>query len=219
MAAILHDPKELTFRQTCGGSILTTTAILSAASCFVNQSRPNPASQYRIRVGSDQPNAGGSVHAVRLITLHPAYDYRTKSADVAVLRVTTLAYSLTVQPVTIAGINYNVSDSDTLFVLGWGQNQSSGLNNTLRYASQNTISQTYCTAVLGYEGVQVTEDMLCTRRTSGEFCQGDYGGPVIHASNSVQVGVASYSYQCGVKRYPSLSAKVAYHAVWIAYCG
>ncbi|XP_073959760.1 trypsin CFT-1-like [Choristoneura fumiferana] len=177
MAAILHDPKELTFRQTCGGSILTTTAILSAASCFVNQSRPNPASQYRIRVGSDQPNAGGSVHAVRLITLHPAYDYRTKSADVAVLRVTTLAYSLTVQPVTIAGINYNVSDSDTLFVL---------------------------------DGDRIRV------RTSGEFCEGDYGGPVIHASNSVQVGVASYSYQCGVKRYPSLSAKVAYHAVWIA---
>ncbi|XP_063537419.1 trypsin CFT-1-like [Cydia strobilella] len=215
-AAILYGPIGY-FRQVCGGSVLTPNAVLSAASCFDNQGRPNPVSQYRVRAGSAQPNAGGSVVSVLLITLHPSYNYRTLQADIAVLRVATLTYSAAVQPVAIAGANYNVTDNDSVLVIGWGQNQtvSAELRNTLRYVQQNVVNHSYCKALLGYEGLNVTEGMLCTGRANGEFCGSDYGGPVVHAANNVLVGVAAYSYRCGERRYPSLSTRVSAYTHWI----
>ncbi|XP_047993348.1 trypsin, alkaline B-like [Leguminivora glycinivorella] len=215
-AAILYGPTGY-YRQVCGGAVLTATAVLSAASCLDTQGRPNPVSQYRVRAGSAQPNAGGSVVSIYLINLHPNYNYKTLQSDIAVLRTDTLTYSAAVQPVAVAGANYYVSDNDDVLVIGWGQNQSvsAELRNTLRYVQQKVVNPSYCKALLGYEGLTVTDGMLCTSRAGGEFCDGDYGGPVVHAATGVLVGVAAYSYRCGERRYPSVSTRVAAYTNWI----
>ncbi|XP_011561374.3 trypsin, alkaline C [Plutella xylostella] len=201
--------------QSCGGTILTSTAVLSAAQCVVG----NTPSRWRVRVGSSFSSSGGSVHTIRLLTYHAGYNAQTMDNDVAVLRTSTPITFIpnAVAPATIAGPNYVLNDNQAVFAVGWGTTSSGGgTSEQLRQVQVWTVNQATCRGRYSELGYGVTDNMLCSGWLDvggRDQCQGDSGGPLIH--NNVIVGVCSWGYRCAQPRYPGVNTRVSKYTSWI----
>ncbi|CAH0581325.1 unnamed protein product [Chrysodeixis includens] len=208
--------------QACGGSLVTANSVLSAAHCFYG----DVAQQWRVRLGTSFASSGGTVHAISQLLLHPQYNHANLNNDVAIVRLSSPAvFSSTVQPISIAGTNYNVPDNTPVVTAGWGSQWYQGPpSQQLLHVTVNTINQQICAERYAYlktlPGYQnwpdINNGMLC----SGIFnvggrdaCQGDSGGPLVH--NNVLLGVVSWGYQCADAFYPGVNARVPFFANWI----
>lgn len=102
----------------CGGSIITTTRVLSAAHCTVGI----PGTGFEVRAGSTTHNAGGQLVATTNVINHPQYNSGTLNNDVCVMF---LASALNTAPAGVAVIAMPVQDAGvpagiTSTVSGWG---------------------------------------------------------------------------------------------------
>lgn len=137
----------------CGGSIINSRWVLTAAHCTIGNSPSN----VLIIVGSHLLNSGGVTHNCDEIRNHPSYNSNTLSNDVAVLRSSTVMNvgSSTVQ--TIPLINRDVQ-SGTLTVSGWGRLSSSGaVPNNLQYIRTNVLTRSECARY-----ISVNSDTVCS---------------------------------------------------------
>nr|QRN45221.1 trypsin alkaline C-like [Tineola bisselliella] len=203
-----------TFSQACGGTILTSTAILSAAHCF----HGDPANRWRARVGSTNANSGGVVHVLRLLNNHQAYNPRNFDNDVAVLRTSTnIVWNNNVQAGSIAGSNYQLGDNQVVWAIGWGAISFQGPpSEQLRQVQIWTVNQALCRSRYAELGMTVTDNMLCSGWLDvggRDQCQGDSGGPLLH--NRIVVGVSSWGHQCALPRFPGVNARVSRFTSWI----
>ncbi|XP_004929525.1 trypsin, alkaline C [Bombyx mori] len=208
----------------CGGSLVTRNTVVSASHCFIGD-RP---SQWRVLLGTSLASSGGTTHAVREIVLHPQYIHRTLDNDIAIIRLSNPAvYSSSIQPVRIAGANYNVPDGAVVTAIGWGALSHGGPSpQQLQHVDVNIINHQLCVeryAFLktrpGFENwPDITENMLCAGilNVGGkDACQGDSGGPLAHQGD-ILVGVTSWGYRCADPFYPGVNARVSRFTDWIA---
>lgn len=70
-----------------------------------------------------------------------------------------------------------------------------------------------CQYVYGGIGNTVTERMICARNTDGGPCQGDTGNSLVY--NEELIGMMSWSYGCGVWKYPTVYTDVTKFRDWI----
>lgn len=108
----------------CGGSIIAARWILTAAHCTSYQS----AARLRVRIGSSQHNSGGTLHNVRRIVAHPAYDPWTIDYDFALLELVddVRLDNGTAQAIGLPEQDEPVADDTPAQVSGWGNTQVSG---------------------------------------------------------------------------------------------
>lgn len=207
-----------TYSQACGGTILTTTAILSAAHCFASAETI----RWRARVGSTYADVGGVIHKIKSITLHEHFNWATLDSDVAVLRtVSRIVFSDFVQPGRIASRTYRVRDNEIVWAVGWGAMTfgESGSDH-LQEVQLWRINQGICRNRYAQRGLVVTENMLCSGWLDvggRDQCQGDSGGPLVH--NDIVIGIASWGYKCGHPRYPGVNVRVSRFTSWIQSVG
>nr|AFO68326.1 trypsin [Heliothis virescens] len=204
----------------CAGSLLTSTSVLSAAHCFYG----DHVSQWRVVLGSSFAHSGGNVHTINTITLHPQYD--ALNFDVAIVRLNSpAAYSVNVQPGSIAGSNYHVADGASVTHVGWGRLWYWGpISERLQHVNVNVINHELCAARYAYLKTQpdyedwpdVTSNMMCAGilNVGGkDACSRNSGGPLLH--NNVIVGITSWGFDCAHSFYPGVSARVSYFTNWI----
>lgn len=100
----------------CGGSIISTRSVLTAAHCILI----NSPLLVSVSVGSSRRNGdGGTRHRVLRIFLHPQYNLTTITNDVAILRtLTSITFGPTVQPIAL-GSTF-VPPFQIATVTGWG---------------------------------------------------------------------------------------------------
>jgi trypsin len=203
----------------CGGSLLSSTAVLTAGHCCVYS-----ASSYGVVVGEHKLNSDdGTEQAVDVkeVRQHESYDDFNLTDDVCILildgEVDTNAEG--VATTTLAEANREPEDLELLVVTGWGTTSEGGnLANTLQKVDVPYVPNDRCNDE--YAGFnEVTPGMLCAGNEDDggvDACQGDSGGPIFFKSDRAQVGLTSWGLGCARPGYPGVYTRTTYYNDWIA---
>ncbi|XP_055627229.1 chymotrypsin-2-like [Toxorhynchites rutilus septentrionalis] len=193
----------------CGGSIISSRYVLSAAHCTFGRS----VADTRVVVETHLLSSGGIMHQVFRIVNHDLFNRNYMANDVSLLQtVYTIAFNNLAQPIPLG-----TAFIDTAYAAvasGWGQ---LGANlhspDNLQFLYKNIISLGDCRARLGGNAVMVYDNTICSLAPYGQgICMGDSGGPLVHGG--AVHGIASWVIPCGVG-FPDVYARVASHFNWI----
>lgn len=203
----------------CGGSIIDSTHVLSAAHCMFSESP----SDYLIRVGAQNLDGGtehDAYYTVENIARHPLYGATTgNDHDIVVLTTFPIAYSdgrgSVCSPVKMP--DYYAGKGNAV-VIGWGATASGGANSPdLRVVDVPVMTFDDCQRAFDYSGI--VDSMLCAGWIGDnpkDACQGDSGGPLVFKNNGRfdLVGIVSWGRGCA-SNYPGVYMDVNYVHDWI----
>lgn len=137
----------------CGGSIVSSTYVLSAAHCVNPNQLP---SSYSFRAGSSNRLSGGTVYQVDFFQRHPQYNIPVSLAhDVAMLRVTENMVGPNIDIIPIATQGVDLPYDSVVYIKGWGHLQWQGgtLPTMLQGTTVRTVSHAECQTIYGGNSV------------------------------------------------------------------
>lgn len=176
--------------QFCGGVIVSSTAIATAAHC----AGALPSSKVRVVAGrQDKRTSDGVTLAVAREWVEPDYSDPTKGDDIAVL---TVRGQLPYRPAKVAGADdrSDYAEGTQATVLGWGRIADGGARSDyLRSAVVPVVNDTTCKA--SYDSYD-PNSMVCAGYPDGgiDACQGDSGGPLV--VGDTLIGIVSFGDGC-----------------------
>lgn len=210
--------------QFCGGTVVATRWVLTAAHCIVNNGAITAAETISVLMGTtDLENPVNQPVNVIQVIPHAAYDAASHANDIALLQ---LEYDALVTPVALE-TQATVFDDNGLIV-GWGATNESNdtqpqyFPTTLNGALVRLIPGTDCEQNFAQLNGRVFNSNVCAGLPTGgkDTCQGDSGGPLYFYDESDVnaqrlVGVTSWGIGCGSASSPGVYARVAAYTNWI----
>ncbi|XP_049957861.1 trypsin-7-like [Schistocerca serialis cubense] len=192
----------------CGGSIISSTWVLTAAHCLDRLS----ANMLSVRVGTSTRGSGGSVYDVANMIAHRNHWPATQDYDFAVLELSvSISFESNVQAVSLG--NSELAAGTAVTITGWGDLSYEG-NSTeqLQAVTTHIVERSECNE--SYGG-RITERMICAGEKEGgkDSCQGDSGGPLV--VGTTQYGVVSWGTGCAYPGYPGVYSNVPAVRSWI----
>lgn len=193
------------YKQYCGGSLIASTWVLTAAHCVEGMR----AADLAVAVGRTQLSntSQGQRRAVAAIYVHPRYGSPTTYAnDAALLQLSTAVTGIT--PIRVAGSADDVHEAAGAYltVIGWGNTSTAGTTypEDLQEVDVPVVSDSQCARAYGSSLDAAT--MLCAGAAGLDSCQGDSGGPLFATTGSgrVQMGIVSWGNGCAKKRFPGV---------------
>lgn len=152
----------------CGGAIISTTFILTAAHCTYLENVEG----LSVRLATDQMNFGGEVFVVNTTYIHPSYNHITFDNDFSIIQLET---AINLEPgvketIALPPPNDPIVESTAAYVSGWGDTLNVNESNTfLRAATVPIIKQKKCKRAFW----NLTPDMVCAGYMEGgvDACQ------------------------------------------------
>jgi secreted trypsin-like serine protease len=225
-AAVVFDPSKAAGnahdRQFCGGSVVTTYIVLTAAHCIEDTDPDNGTSldptDVNVVLGrTTLSNAGqGTEHDVQIVDFDPNFDPNSLENDVGYLVLST-ALPQPQPTIDIAGSDEGAvwAPGVVVDISGWGSTFFGGdTEDTLRAASVPIVSDTTCGSVLVYGSDFDQGTMVCAGYMEGgvDTCQGDSGGPLespLEDGDYRLVGITSWGIGCALPNKPGVYTRVA----------
>lgn len=193
--------------QFCGGSVIASQWVLTAAHCFAGQEWDD----LQVSVGNVDYRQGTRIR-VDQVRVHPQYDDGDMVNDVALLHLAA-RIPATASPITLnakgAGGDALEAHGAPVTVAGWGSEtpvvgQVPSLDTRLRKADLRVVGDSQCREDTN------AATQVCAYSFLADSCQGDSGGPLYATTgtSTVQVGVVSYGFGCAVPQFPGVYAEV-----------
>lgn len=198
--------------QFCGGSILTTMCILTAAHCEMKKP-----SDFRAVAGSlsyiNFALEDGQVRGLVKFIQHENYKNVGTGYDVAIAKVDEpFTFTAFIQPIQLEKVN----DKGAVIASGWGLTKD-GDNNSIPEFLHTVILAIVSTHDCSSAWNGIPKDVVCASLPGKDTCQGDSGGPLAQNLNEklVQVGITSFGAECASKTLPGVYTEVSKYSNWI----
>ncbi|XP_042363712.1 hyaluronan-binding protein 2-like [Plectropomus leopardus] len=208
------------FRHYCGGILITSCWVLTAAHCI------EPNNDYQVVMGGvDILKQEESDQTIPVIQTIVHEDYRdTPTAlhnDIALLKlqVTDSPYCAneTRFVKTVCLPDQAFPAGKECVISGWGATETERYSSQLLNARVFLISEQRCKNTV--YGSVLDDSMICAGTLQGgiDSCQGDSGGPLVCEQNDKHyiTGVVSWGYGCAERNKPGIYANVSQFTNWI----
>ncbi|OXU31175.1 hypothetical protein TSAR_009417 [Trichomalopsis sarcophagae] len=192
---------------SCGGTLITSRHVVSAAHCFYEVKLNAIAT-----LGSTTLEAADqAVHySIKKVYIHPKYNHSGFENDVALLELDEeVEFTDAIQPICLPiqsrRINRKNFVGESAFVAGWGALEFDGTQSDgLREAELRVIGNDKCQKDLRL--MNITSNVICAGNEKQSPCQGDSGGPLMYRDGSIYylIGIVSNGYRCGSENTPSI---------------
>ena len=206
--------------QGCGGTLVGSKYVVTAAHCTDGQS----ASNLKVRVGDtsldEEFEATSFTIGVKTIKQHENYNGGTLENDISILELESdvpLDQYPNIKPACLpqAGAVF----PGEAIVSGWGTVESGGhLTSYLNEVGVTVFADGNC----GYMTSQMASDMMCAGLMEGgkDACQGDSGGPMVASDPDKNfamslIGVVSWGYGCAGADLLGIYAEVSHFRSWL----
>ncbi|XP_070509425.1 venom protease-like [Chironomus tepperi] len=215
--ALLGYPEATMIDWKCGGSIVSSHFILTAAHCTKNNLT-------FVKVGMLsrlEDNANTAIYRISSIFVHPNYKSLIDNEDIALVRLQkNIKFNEHIYPICLPT---KQDDHWKAIVTGFGNLGNGMYSDKLMKVVVEKFDHDECKQL--YEPKSIFQDtMLCygDKRKSRDSCDGDSGGPLqVSNDNNVyctytQIGIVSFgSSQCGVVGFPAVYVNVYNYIDWI----
>lgn len=222
-------------RVQCGGAVIRTGWILTAAHCLIDEDKkagfrvPIITGGHRIRLGVYNPLAreGYSYRILRVVR-HPDYKPGNFAFDIALIQYDPKGERLgdVVHPVARIRVDPQPMEERTIrardpaYTYGWGRTALEGGGkppSELRGARLELRDMENCTRITNFRDA-MRGAVLCAAGARGEqACFGDSGGPLISYTDADRtptvIGVVSAGVKCGRTGIPSRFTRIGHPAV------
>ncbi len=218
MVAVLKANEEgLYDAQFCGGALIASTWVLTAAHCvYDDNANLLEAGDIDVALGVHnlQYDTGDRIGVKRII-VHPGYDYENNFNDIALFELKRPSTAATLALFTDSGNNLA---GETGIAIGWGKTSSifEIYATELQQVELPVVSNAVCNS--SYPG-QITSGMLCSGYAFGgkDACQGDSGGPLMVSVNGVwkHAGIISWGEGCALAGFYGVNTRTSHYLSFI----
>uniref|UniRef100_A0ABM5FVB4 Transmembrane protease serine 3 n=1 Tax=Pogona vitticeps TaxID=103695 RepID=A0ABM5FVB4_9SAUR len=202
----------------CGGSIITSWWILTAAHCVYDLYLP-PAWSVHVGFVMLEENSVNS-YVVDKIIYHKNYKPKTMKNDIALIKLANpLVLNGLIEPICLPNFGEHFPEGKMCWISGWGAMEEGGdTSETMNYAGVPLISNKVCNHREVYGGI-VASSMLCAGYLKGgiDTCQGDSGGPLVCEDLNTWklVGTTSFGVGCAEENKPGVYSRITSFLDWI----
>ncbi|CAJ0602573.1 unnamed protein product [Cylicocyclus nassatus] len=213
----------------CGATVLDEHWILTAAHCIVG----SPKKSF-ILTGLTSLSSPEHIHHVERFVVHPDYDAKGISDDIALVKSKYSLYDDGVSSVCLARNDFELLSSAQGIVTGFGLHIVSqslfgvtmGVSDVVLEASLPIISRSKCQrewGMLSGGTINISEKQICAGSRMHGTGPGDSGGPLLAKAGDgklVQVGITSFG-AAGFQglldqnTYPGVYTRVSPYIPWI----